>query len=86
MREQEQSSVVRLEVTPDEALGFSIELWDEACAETVERVLARAHNASLARAIFAAAVTEHPGRRITLRSGARLLADSCPSDPPHRAV
>jgi hypothetical protein len=87
MREQEKSSVVRLEETPPgEALPFSIELWDAARGETVERVLARAHNAPLARAIFKAVVTEHPGRRITLRSGARLLADSRQSDPPHRAV
>lgn len=87
MREQEKSSVVRLEeMPPGQALPFSIELWDEASAETVERVLARAHNAALARAIFEAVVTEHPGRRITLRSGARLLADSRQSNPPHRAV
>jgi hypothetical protein len=77
MSEQEKSSVVRLEEPPSgEALPFSIELWDEATGATVERVLARAHNAPLARAIFKAVVTEHPQRRITLRSGARLLEDS----------
>ena len=86
MREQEKSSVVRPEETPGEALPFSIELWEEARGEAVERVLARAQNAPLARAIFKAVVTEHPGRRITLRSGARLLADSRRSNPPHRSV
>jgi hypothetical protein len=42
----------------------------------VERVLARAVNASLARAIFTAAQSEHPGRRIALRHGNRVLAET----------
>jgi len=44
--------------------------------ETVERVLARAVSAPLARAIFKAALTEHPERRITVRRGSRVISDS----------
>jgi hypothetical protein len=44
--------------------------------ELIERVLARASRAALARAILKAAQTEHPARRITLRRGARLIADT----------
>ena len=42
----------------------------------LERVLARALNAQLARAIFHAAQKEHPQRRILLRRGSRTIADS----------
>ena len=44
--------------------------------DAVERVLARAATAELARAIFKAARSEHPQRRVTLRRGNRILADS----------
>ena len=57
-------------------LPYSVELWHEDERELVERVLARASSAALARAIFKAAQTEHPERRITLRRGARLIADT----------
>lgn len=56
-----------------EELPYEVELCD---GKGVERVLARAHNAQLARAIFKAAVTEHPERRIILRRGGRVIADS----------
>jgi hypothetical protein len=59
----------------DGELLYRIELWD-AARQSVERVLARAVNASLAHAIFMAAQSEHPGRRITLRHGNRLLAEN----------
>jgi hypothetical protein len=59
-----------------ESLPYRIELWDAADHDCVERVLARAFNAQLARAIFKAARTEHPDRRITLRRGKRVVADS----------
>jgi hypothetical protein len=62
--------------TQGEKLPYRIELWDAATGEKVERVLARALNATLARAIFQAALTEHPDRRITLRRGWRLMVDS----------
>jgi hypothetical protein len=42
----------------------------------VERVLARAAGSALARAIFKAAQQEYPDRRITLRRGARLIAEA----------
>jgi hypothetical protein len=58
----------------DGGLPYCVELW-EAGGQSVERVLARAVNASLARAIFMAAQSEHPGRRITLRHGTRVLAE-----------
>jgi hypothetical protein len=59
----------------NEPLPYRIELWD-AVDDCVERVLARAFNAPLARAIFKAARSEHPERRITLRRGKRVVADS----------
>jgi hypothetical protein len=59
-----------------EALPYVIELWDGGTFSSVERVLARALNAGLAREIFRAAKGEHPERRITLRKGGRIVADS----------
>jgi hypothetical protein len=59
-----------------ERLPYRIELWDAERLDTIERVLARAASVTLARAIFKAALAEHPGRRITLRRGARVIADS----------
>ena len=43
---------------------------------TPERVLARAASAQLARAIFNAAQSEFPGRRIMLRRGGETVLDS----------
>lgn len=59
---------------PHETLPYRIELWDAAAEE--RRILARAINAQLARAIFRAASEEHPEARITLRRGQRIVADS----------
>jgi hypothetical protein len=61
---------------PTEELPYRVELWRDGGAEAVERVLARAVNVQLARAIFNAAQGEHPDRRITLRKGNRIIADS----------
>jgi hypothetical protein len=58
----------------DESLPYQVELWD-AERRRVERLLGRAANESLARAIFMAAQTEHPGRHIMLRHGSRLVAE-----------
>lgn len=58
-----------------EKLPYRIELWDRE-ADLLERILARALNAQLARAIFKAAQTEHPDGRILLRRGTRTVADS----------
>ncbi len=59
-----------------EKLPYRVELWDAVDRDCIERVLARAFNAPLARAIFKAARSEHPERRITLRRGKRVVADS----------
>jgi hypothetical protein len=61
---------------PPEDLPYRVELWPTDGSDSIERVLGRALNAQLARAIFKAAVDEHPGRRITLQRGNRILADS----------
>ncbi len=58
-----------------EDLPYSVLLWDLPRRE-VERVLARAASASLARAIFVAAQSEHLGRKITLQQGQRVIAQS----------
>jgi hypothetical protein len=60
--------------SPKETLPYRIELRGDGAE--VERVLARAINAALARAIFKAVQGEHPDRRITLSRGSRLIADS----------
>jgi hypothetical protein len=59
-----------------EKLPYRIELWDPVARDCIERVLARASSAPLARAMFNAARNEHPDRRITLRRGKRVVADS----------
>jgi hypothetical protein len=59
-----------------EELPYRIELRDAANDDAVERVVARAFNAALARAIFRAAQSEHPGRRILLCRGGRILEDT----------
>lgn len=59
-----------------EMLPYRIELRDLADDNSVEQVLARAFSSALARAIFKAAQSEHPDRRITLSRGSRLIADS----------
>ena len=54
-------------------LPFRIEMWNEG---EFERVLALAAQATLARAIYGAAITEHPGRLIILMRGAKAIAQS----------
>jgi hypothetical protein len=61
---------------PQQELPYHIELWHADDRDTVERVLACALSAQLAHAIFKAAQGEQPERRITLRKGNRILADS----------
>ena len=61
--------------TPGDELSYSIELWDGDDG-LPQRLLARAFNSALARAIFQAAQNEYPQRRIVLRCGARTIADS----------
>ena len=75
---QSKDKISRTGAAPAEAeeLPYRVELWHDGVGDTVERVLARALNVQLARAIFRAATGEHPSRRITLRKGARVIADS----------
>jgi F0F1-type ATP synthase gamma subunit len=61
---------------PVEELPYSVELWHIDGVNTVERVLGRSLNVQLAHAIFKAAAEEHPARRITMREGTRVIADS----------
>jgi len=58
-----------------EELPYVVELWEQGNA-AVTQVLARALSAQLAQEIFKAAKGEHPERRITLRKGSRIVADS----------
>jgi hypothetical protein len=64
-----------------EDLPYRVELWYDGGSEGVERILARAVSAQLARAIFKAATSEHPNRRITLRKETRIVADSSTPRP-----
>jgi hypothetical protein len=59
-----------------EELPYTVELWHVDGSPVVERVLARAAHAQLGRAIFKAAQEELPDRRITLRRGSRIVAES----------
>jgi hypothetical protein len=59
-----------------EDLPYLIELWHVDGSAEVERVLARALSPELAQAIFKAAQSEHPGRRITVRKENRVIADT----------
>jgi hypothetical protein len=63
---------------PSEDLPFRIELWRDGDGDGrgIERVVARAASAELAHAIFRAVRSEHPERRIILREGDRIVADS----------
>ena len=61
---------------PSEDLPYRIDLWRVDASDEVERVLARAATMQLARAIFKAAQSEHPQRRITLCKGNRVVSDS----------
>ena len=56
-------------------LPYRIELWSTADRGPIEKILGRAANVRLAHAIFNAAQTEYPGRRISLRRGARIIAE-----------
>jgi hypothetical protein len=77
-REPHKTKVTQLAAAASdrESLPYRVELWSDGDRKSLERVLARAFSAPLARAIFKAAQTEHPGRRITLRRGARVIADT----------
>jgi len=63
--------------TQQDQLPYRIELCGESndAPERV-RVLALAHDANLARAIFRAEQKEYPERHIVLRRGGRVVADT----------
>ena len=56
-------------------LPYVIELWNQTRTKPMQ-VIARAQNASLARAIFKAASAENPERKFTLRHNGRTLAST----------
>jgi hypothetical protein len=56
-------------------LPYTVELWNLPRTRA-ERVIGRAASIGLARAIFAAALSEHLGRHIVLRRGQRVVAES----------
>jgi hypothetical protein len=59
---------------PSHDLPFRVELWDD--GETkAERVVARAHSATLAQAVFNAACEQYPGRHLSLWRGRERLAE-----------
>jgi hypothetical protein len=61
---------------PNDKLLYCIELWGSIEGGHIEKVLARAANAKLARAIYRAAQNEYPDRRLTLRRGTKTLAET----------
>ena len=61
---------------PSEDLPYRVELWGDGDGSGIERILARAASVQLAHAIFKAVQGEHPDRRVTLREGDRIVADS----------
>jgi hypothetical protein len=65
----------RGELNEAEDLPYRVTLWVEEDAPVV-KVLARAASIVLARAIYIAALTENPGRRITLNRGPEIISDS----------
>ena len=81
MTEGENDKIVALqssanaEADGSQDLPFAVELWDEPNA-AIERVIARASNQQLARAIFDSARKEYPERRVTVRRGSEMLLDS----------
>ena len=58
-----------------ESLSFVVELWRTA-EDAPERILGRALNLTLARAIYLAALQDFPDRRIIIRTGDMIIADS----------
>lgn len=56
-------------------LPYAVELWDLGRTGP-ERVIGRAASMVLARAIFTAAESEHLGRKIVLRRGSNVVAES----------
>jgi hypothetical protein len=78
IKEEDQGKVASFAPTAagaGERLPYAIELWDLPRIAP-EKVLGRAASVVLARAIFAAAATEHLGRRLVLRRGSKVLLET----------
>lgn len=60
---------------PGEPLPYAVELWDVA-GEGAERILGRAASILLANAVFAAAKSDYAGRKLVLKRGDKILAES----------
>lgn len=70
---EEEGKVLAFAAPPlGEKLPYRIELWNLQRTE-IEKVVARAASAALARAIFVAAQNEHLGRYFTLRRGSKVI-------------
>jgi hypothetical protein len=74
---QDDSKIVALgaAVGATSPLPYTVELWNLP-RTAPERIIGRAASAILARAIFTAAKTEHLGRRVLLRRGSRVIAET----------
>ena len=55
-------------------LPYVIEIWNLP-RTAVERVIARAETLQTASALFAAAISENPSRRIVMRQGEQVIRD-----------
>ena len=77
IEDTDNSSVVPLasSVAGGARLPYTVELWNLP-RTGLERVIGRAASVGLAQAIFSAAQSEHLGRRILLRRGRQVIADS----------
>jgi hypothetical protein len=60
--------------------AHSIDRWDDATGSNLYEHFAGVNDLLLARATFAAAVKRRPGAKITLRTGARIIEKTWPTD------
>jgi hypothetical protein len=56
-------------------LPFKVEAWSQK-GQNIDRLIATATNVLVARAAYEAAVQLYPGQNITLRQGARVIAET----------
>jgi hypothetical protein len=56
-------------------LPFKVEAWSKK-GQNIDRLIATATNVLVARAAYEAAVQLYPGQNITLRQGARVIAET----------
>jgi hypothetical protein len=77
MEREDEDRILPLEAPPSGSSGlpYTIEVWDLARTRP-DRVLGRAASMVLARAVFTAALSEHLGRKVVLRRGSKVVAQS----------